>query len=136
MFHHIPDAPHQVDDQRNSRDPYGQYKRECEDAILHANPHACVARLGWQIDAVRMGNNMLFALDRWQATEGRVDSNADEGHSFARIVQAMKQVFGRTASNLHEHEGDVHDQRLSGGGALVPPQSARLPPLRSEPSAA
>jgi len=169
VFHHVPNGPHGVDDERNSPDSYGQYKRECEDAVLHANPAACVARLGWQIDAVQPGNNMLVALDRWQVTEGRVaasrawrpacsfmedtadailsllltraagvrhiDSNADEGHNFASIVRALKHVFNRNSWNIHEHEEYVHDQRLGGGGTLVPPLSARLPPLMSAPSA-
>jgi dTDP-4-dehydrorhamnose reductase len=170
VFHHVPNGTHRFDDERNSPDSYGQYKRECEDAVLHANPAACVARLGWQIDAVQPGNNMLVALDRWQVTEGRVaasrawrpacsfmedtadgilsllltraagvkhiDSNAEEGHNFASIVRALNQVFNRNEWNLLEHEDSVHDQRLSGGGTLVPPLSARLPPLGSAPIAA
>jgi dTDP-4-dehydrorhamnose reductase len=168
VFHRLPDGPHHSGDPRNSQEPYGQYKRECEDAILAAHPGACVARIGWQIDPERRGNNMLFALDQWQEREGRVsasrawrpacsfmedtalallhllqsqaagvrhiDSNADEGHGFAAIAGALRQVFNRTAWRIVENEDYVHDQRLAGGGALVPPLSARLAPLERTPS--
>ena len=168
VFHHLPDGPHRVDDARNAEEPYGQSKRACEDAILGACPEACVARIGWQIDAHQPGNNMLFALDQWQVNDGRVaasrawrpacsfmddtaealvglllaratgvthvDSNADEGHSFASIARALKQVFSRSAWIVHEHDDYVHDQRLAGGAALVPPLSARLPPLKRSSS--
>lgn len=161
VFHHVPDGPHAVDDERNAQDDYGRYKRACEDAVRASNPEASVVRIGWQIDAVQPGNNMLMALDQWQATQGRVsasrawkpacsfmadtaaalaqlllqpapgvshlDSNADEGHDFAQIVRALKVQFGREAWNLHVQEDYVHDQRLRGGGARVPPLSQRLP---------
>lgn len=56
-----------------------------------------------------------------------LDSNADEGHGFDRIVQALKQAFGRTAWQIQEHEDYRHDQRLAGGAPHMPPLSARLP---------
>lgn len=55
-----------------------------------------------------------------------VDSNADEGHDFAQIVGALKVAFHRDAWDIHVHEDYAHDQWLFGGGALVPPLSARL----------
>lgn len=72
VFHHQPDGPHRIGDERTAQDPYGQYKRDCEDAVLSACAHACVARIGWQIDPHRKGNNMLMALDQWQAKDGRI----------------------------------------------------------------
>ena len=88
QFHPPLDGPHQAGDPRNSQEPYGQYKRECEDAILAAHPG-----------------------------------------DFASIASALKQVFIRTGWRIVENEDYVHDQRLAGGGALVPPLSARLAPL-------
>lgn len=163
VFHHQPDGPHRVGDERNAQDSYGRYKRECEDAVLSSCSHACVARIGWQIDPYQPGNNMLLALDQWQAKEGRVsastawrpacsfmedtaaaltnllreqvsgvvhiDSNADEGHDFASVAGALKRVFKRDTWIIHQTRDYAHDQRLFGGGALVPPLSARLPPL-------
>ncbi len=163
VFHHQPDGPHRVADERTAQDAYGQYKRDCEDAVLGACPQASVARIGWQIDAERPGNNMLAALDQWQAKDGRVaastawrpacsfmddtavalvklliaavpgvthiDSNADEGHNFASIARALQQTFGRRGWKVEPTDTYVHDQRLVGGGAWVPPLSTRLPVL-------
>jgi dTDP-4-dehydrorhamnose reductase len=72
VFHHEPDGPHHPADARSAQDGYGRYKIACEDAIRAAHPGACIARIGWQIDPERPGNNMLRALDEWQAREGRV----------------------------------------------------------------
>lgn len=72
VFDHQPDGPHDVADARTARDDYGRYKIECEDAILRASETPVIARIGWQIDPVRPGNNMLMALDDWQKREGRV----------------------------------------------------------------
>jgi dTDP-4-dehydrorhamnose reductase len=164
VFHHVPNGPHAVDDDRSAQDPYGRYKLACEDAVLASYPEASVVRIGWQIDAVRTGNNMLMALDQWQATQGKisasrawkpacsfmadtaaalarllvqpvpgvshVDSNSEEGHDFAQIAQALKLTFRREAWDIHIHEDYAHDQRLQGGGAFVPPLSARLASLQ------
>jgi dTDP-4-dehydrorhamnose reductase len=161
VFHHQPDGPHAITDPCNAQDDYGRYKRQCEEAVQSAHPQAAVVRLGWQIDPSQAGNNMLTALDGWQATRGEVaasrlwrpacsfmadtaqallallqrgeggvhhvDSNADEGHDFHSLVRALQQTFGRHAWQVRADDAYVHDQRLQGGGALVPPLSARLP---------
>jgi len=75
VFHHQPAGPHRVGDERTTQDSYGQYKRDCEDAILSVHPRASIARIGWQIDPSQPGNNMLFALDQWQARDGRVSAS-------------------------------------------------------------
>ena len=72
VFHHQPDGPHAVGDERSAQDDYGRYKMRCEDAILAANPAAMIVRIGWQIDALQPGNNMLMALDGWQQRDGHV----------------------------------------------------------------
>ena len=75
VFHHEPDGPHAPGDARTAQDDYGRYKIACEDAVRRAYPGACIARIGWQIDPVQPGNNMLEALDHWQATKGRVEAS-------------------------------------------------------------
>jgi dTDP-4-dehydrorhamnose reductase len=164
VFHHQPDGPHGIHAERNAQDDYGRYKRDCEDAILTANPSACVARIGWQIDPSQPGNNMLMALDQWQTTTGRIsasrawrpacsfmedtaaalmkllqnpvhgvshiDSNADEGHDFVQIALSLRIEFGRESWRVHPNADYRHDQRLLGGGALVPPLSDRLVSLK------
>ncbi len=76
VFDHLPDGPHRVNDERTAKDDYGRYKIRCEDAIRAANPAACIARIGWQIDVDddghARGNNMLAALDQQQASDGRI----------------------------------------------------------------
>ena len=56
-----------------------------------------------------------------------LDSNADEAHSFDRIVASMKLAFARDTWLLHVHDDYRHDQRLIGSPALIAPLSARLP---------
>lgn len=56
-----------------------------------------------------------------------VDSNAEDAWSFARLVAALRQHFGR-AWVLREHADYRHDQRLIGGPDWVPRLSQRLPP--------
>jgi dTDP-4-dehydrorhamnose reductase len=76
VFDHVPDGPHRVNDERTAKDEYGRYKIRCEDAIRAANPNACIARIGWQIDVDdegrASGNNMLAALDAEQSRDGRI----------------------------------------------------------------
>ncbi|HEX2013043.1 MAG TPA: sugar nucleotide-binding protein, partial [Roseateles sp.] len=166
VFHHEPDGPHRPGDERTARDGYGRYKIACEDAVRAAHPGAAIAHIGWQIDPMQPGNNMLMALDDWQRREGRVaasrawtpacsfmedtaaalagllgrreagilhlDSNAEEGWSFDRIVDALREQFGRSDWRIELHEDYRHDQRLlAGARRLMPPLSARLPALRA-----
>lgn len=74
VFDCEPDGPHRVGDARTARDDYGRMKIACEDAVLAANASACIARIGWQIDADpatnARGNQMLAALDDWQRRDG------------------------------------------------------------------
>ena len=72
VFDHQPDGPHDVADARTAKDDYGRYKIECEDAVLLASERPVIARIGWQIDISRPGNNMLLTLDEWQRRDGRV----------------------------------------------------------------
>lgn len=115
VFHHQPDGPHAVDDDRNAQDGYGQYKRACEDAVLASHPGASVVRIGWQIDPVQPGNNMLMALDQWQATQGKVSASrawkpacsfmADTAAALAQLLQ--QPVPGVTHVDSNADEG--HD---------------------------
>lgn len=76
VFDHVPDGPHAADEQRTAKDDYGRYKMRCEDAVLDANSTAMVARIGWQMDPVVVGNNMLHALDGWQERDGCVGASS------------------------------------------------------------
>jgi dTDP-4-dehydrorhamnose reductase len=76
---------------------------------------------------------LLHLLQSPAAGVTHIDSNADDGHDFAAIARALKRVFDRPAWRIVENEDYAHDQRLAGGGALVPPLSARLAPLVRAP---
>ena len=75
VFHHEPDGPHAPQDARTAQDGYGQYKIACEDAVRSAHAGATIARIGWQIDPTQPGNNMLMALDQWQASQRHVGAS-------------------------------------------------------------
>lgn len=160
VFHHQPDGPHGASDERTAQDGYGRSKIAAEDAVLAAHPQASIVRIGWQIDPEATGNNMLRALDGWQAEQGEVaastawipacsymadtarallrladqpgvhhvDSNADEGWTFAELVARLARAHQRSAWRVRPHDGYRHDQRLAGGGRWVPPLSAVLGP--------
>lgn len=76
VFDHRPDGPHRVADARTAKEGYGQAKIAMEDAVLAAHPRASVVRIGWQIDALAQGNNMLATLDRWQREQGEVAASS------------------------------------------------------------
>lgn len=59
-----------------------------------------------------------------------LDSNAQEAHSFDRLVKALRSRFGREEWRLDVHEDYRHDQRLVGGPMGLPGLSERLPELR------
>ena len=52
-------------------DPYGFEKLTAEQQVLATNPHAVVARLGWQIGAVAGSNQMIDFLETQQAEHGK-----------------------------------------------------------------
>ncbi|HEY4080256.1 MAG TPA: sugar nucleotide-binding protein [Burkholderiaceae bacterium] len=75
VFENEPNGPHRPMDERTGKSDYGRYKIDCEDQVRAANPAACIARIGWQIDAKPGGNNMLSTLDQWQAEKGCVEAS-------------------------------------------------------------
>lgn len=75
---------------------------------------------------------LLALIERPQPGFVHLDSNADEGHGFDRIVAALQQAFARSGWRLSVHDDYRHDQRLAGGGARMPALSERLPQLRPQ----
>ena len=76
VFDAAHDGPYQIESVREGRDPYGQYKIRCEDAIWNANPDAMIARLGWQISSERGGNNMLEFLHTMMEEKGKIEASS------------------------------------------------------------
>jgi dTDP-4-dehydrorhamnose reductase len=115
VFHHVPDGPHRAGDARTAQDDYGRYKIACEDAVRAAHPGACIARLGWQIDADARGNNMLAQLDQRQAREGRIGASRrwrpacsfmdDTARALLALIESHAVGVLHLDSNAHEgHE--------------------------------
>jgi dTDP-4-dehydrorhamnose reductase len=119
VFDHVPDGPHRVNDERTAKDDYGLYKIRCEDAIRPANPSACIARIGWQIDAAddgsASGNNMLAALDAQQARDGRIRASTRwrpacsfMSDTAAALLQLIEQRVAHTV-HLDSNASDALD---------------------------
>jgi dTDP-4-dehydrorhamnose reductase len=112
VFHHVPDGPHHAGDARTAQDDYGRYKIACEDAVRAAYSGACVARLGWQIDADAKGNNMLAQLDQRQAGDGRIGASRhwrpacsfmeDTARALLALVETRAAGVVHLDSNAHE----------------------------------
>jgi dTDP-4-dehydrorhamnose reductase len=112
VFDHEPDGPHRTDAARTARDDYGRYKMACEDAIAAANPGAAIARIGWQIDPTRAGNNMLMALDDWQRRDGRVAASRawTPACSFMTdTAAALLALLERPQPGLHHLDSNVEE---------------------------
>lgn len=104
VFDHEPDGPHDVADARSARDDYGRYKIDCEDAIRAASATAAIARIGWQIDPTRPGNNMLMALDDWQKRDGRVAAS----HAWTPACSFMADTAAALLALLDTPRPGVH----------------------------
>ena len=62
-----------------------------------------------------------------------LDSNAEEGHTFDRIVAALQVQYQRLNWQIRLHSDYAHDQRLVGGVVRLPRLSERLPTLLQGP---
>ncbi|UPQ89546.1 sugar nucleotide-binding protein [Vibrio sinaloensis] len=68
-------GPYSIFSERNTKEEYGLYKMRSEDAIWAVNPSAMIARIGWQIHDVAVGNNMLAHLDQQQNEKGFITAS-------------------------------------------------------------
>jgi len=59
----------------DAQEGYGYEKRRAEEEVFHQNPQGRVVRLGWQMDEVPQGNNMVAALDTQMRESGRVEAS-------------------------------------------------------------
>jgi len=112
VFDHEPDGPHRLEDPTRAQDDYGRYKIRCEAAIREAHPGAILARIGWQIDADARGNNMLAALDGWQASQGKVEASRlwIPACSFmADTASALWRLLQQRAEGLHHLDGNADE---------------------------
>lgn len=143
----------------NDSDPYGYQKLTAEQRVLSANPHAVVARLGWQIGEAPGGNQMIDFLETRQAEQGRIEASRrwypacsfilDTIRALVDLAQHGKGLFlldsnrgwnfYEIAQALNQQRGQpwkvvptdafVYDQRMEDPMAGMPPLSQRLPNL-------
>ena len=73
---------------------------------------------------------LLDLIEQPQSGVHHLDSNAEEGHSFNRIVAALQTQYQRTHWQIRVHADYVHDQRLVDGAGRMPKLSERLGALR------
>jgi len=82
---------------------YGGDKRRLEERVLHQNPGAVVARLGWQIGDAPGSNNMIDYLERTQREHGQVAASTrwlpacsfldDSASALVRLLGARPGVY-------------------------------------------
>ena len=73
---------------------------------------------------------LLDLIEQPQPGVHHLDSNAEEGHSFDRIVAALQTQYQRAHWQIRVHADYAHDQRLVGGAGRMPKLSERLGALR------
>lgn len=73
---------------------------------------------------------LLDLMEHPQPGVHHLDSNAEEGHSFDRIVAALQTQYQRLHWQIRLHADYVHDQRLVGGAGRMPRLSERLGTLQ------
>ncbi len=144
----------------NDEDPYGYEKLTAEQRVLNANPHAVVARLGWQIGEAPGSNQMIDFLVSQQKQHGKIEASrrwypacsfiadtaqtlvnlAEDGKGLFLLDSNRRWSFYEIAQALNEQHGNqwqvvpddmfVFDQRMQDPMAGMPPLSDRLPGLQ------
>jgi dTDP-4-dehydrorhamnose reductase len=143
----------------NDPDPYGYQKLIAEQRVLNANPHAVVARLGWQIGEAPGGNQMIDYLETQQAKYGKIEASrrwypacsfiqdtvrvlvdlAEDGKGLFLLDSNRQWSFFEIVQALNHQRGQpwkvvptdtfVFDQRMQDPMAGMPPLAERLPGL-------
>jgi len=143
----------------NDPDPYGYEKNVAEQRVLNTNPHAVVARLGWQIGDAPGCNQMIDFLEQQQDEKGRIEAShrwypacsflddtarvllnlAEDGKGLFLLDSNRHWNFYEIVQALNEQRGNpwvviptdsfVFDQRMQDPMAGMPPLSDRLPGL-------
>ncbi|WP_035479193.1 sugar nucleotide-binding protein [Aliagarivorans marinus] len=108
-------GPYSIFAERNAVDEYGKYKIRCEDAIWQANPDAMIARLGWQINDQRGGNNMFDQLCQQFEQNGVIEASSEwfPATSHMRDTAAgLYQLLSNPQPGLFHFDSNA-EQRLS-----------------------
>ena len=143
----------------NDPDPYGYQKLTAEQRVLGGNPHAVVARLGWQIGEAPGNNQMIDYLETQQAENGKIEASrrwypacsflqdtvevlvdlAQDGKGLFLLDSNQEWSFYEIVLALNQQRGQpwkviptdsfVFDQRMQDPMAGMPSLSKRLPNL-------
>ena len=145
-------GPYTLGSQPDATHEYGMQKRRAEERTLQQNPHAKVARLGWQIGDDLTGNTMgawlaergtVQASVRWLPACAFIDDTARALIRIATMRPGLYQLNANDRWSFHDiacalrdhHRADwtiepawdyVHDQRLVDPRVPLPPLSRRL----------
>ncbi len=121
------EQPYTIADQPDATDDYGRYKRDCELAILAANPNALIARLGWQIGDRPGSNNMVDFFER-SARNGILELSANwfPACSFLEdTADALVELESRGDSGLFHLDGNPGLSLYDIGNQLSRPHASR-----------
>lgn len=149
-------GPYSIASRPNAEHGYGMEKRRAEARVFEQNPHARVARLGWQIGEDLEGNQMgawlaeraasVRASTRWIPACSFLEDTADallriaaagpglyhvdgnEGWSFFDIACALRRRHEARWS-IEPTWAWAYDQRLIDERIPLPPLRERLPEL-------
>ncbi len=112
VFDERPDGPYSITSPRTSTNDYGKYKIRCEDAIWAANPNAMIARLGYQIDADGLGNNLVAHADAANHKIGFLRASTTWIPACSFMSDTAEQVLALLASpsaGLHHLDSNAED---------------------------
>ncbi len=87
---------------------YGAEKRRAEEQVLHQNPGAIVARLGWQIGSAPGTNNMIDFLERTNRESGAIRASTRwiPACSFLEDTADALLSLPGAGSGIHHVEGN------------------------------
>jgi dTDP-4-dehydrorhamnose reductase len=108
-------GPFTVDSEPDASQGYGYEKRMAEQRVLHQNPNAIVARLGWQIGERAGSNNMIDFLEKkaaagetigasrkWYPACSLVSDTAAALSWLASEKPGLYQINSNTGWNFHQ----------------------------------
>jgi dTDP-4-dehydrorhamnose reductase len=152
-------GPFTVDSVPDATEGYGYEKRMAEQRVKAQNPHATIARLGWQIGEQPGSNNMIDFFDRETRAHGRVGASTrwrpacsfldDTAEALARLLRAAPGCYlldsnarwtffeiARAISACHHDrwkvvpvEEPTQDQRMIDPRVAIASLATRLPSL-------
>ncbi|PIG99005.1 sugar nucleotide-binding protein [Deinococcus sp. UR1] len=105
-------GPHHPTQPTHPDSDYGHHKARTEHAIRNANPHAVIARIGWQIHPTATGNNMTQQLQAQHDQNGVIRASrhwtpatsfmTDTAHALATLAQDGTTGTVHLDSNAHD----------------------------------